>query len=92
MLEEVHDQVELIVDLDDFLEFDYVGVLDLAERLDLSEVHTLIPILELFFHFLDGDYLVVLEVEGLEYGPETAVAQGLEDLVLLHNITDKEVP
>lgn len=52
--------------------------------MDLFEVGAFAPVLELLFHFLDGYGLVVLEIEGFEDCAETAIAQGLGDLVLLH--------
>lgn len=39
----------------DLLEFDYTGVTQLAQALDLPQRHTLLPAEELTLHFLDGN-------------------------------------
>ena len=43
---------------DHFLELDDVVVIQSAEGLDLSELHSLVPGVKLFLHDLDGDYLM----------------------------------
>lgn len=58
-------EVGLVDDPDDLLEFDYVGVVHLAQRLDFRQLQALLPGTVLLLQTLDGDDLLGLPVLGL---------------------------
>jgi hypothetical protein len=84
VLQKIEYKVQLIIYPEDLVQTYQIGVLQLPERLDLSELDALIPVMIFLLHFFDGDDLVLLYVDGFEHGPERAVADRLSDLVLLH--------
>lgn len=52
--QELEDEEELVVLSDDLLELDNAWVVELAQRLDLPQVHALLPRVELALHLLDS--------------------------------------
>jgi hypothetical protein len=52
---EVENEEELVILSNNLLKLDDTGVVELSQRLDLSQAHALIPGRELLFHLLDGN-------------------------------------
>ena len=84
LLHELEDKVQVVVDANDFFELDDLRMVQLAERLNLSQCHALFPRIELLFHFFDGHLLLGLDVDGLDDGAVGSIAESLRNLVPLH--------
>ena len=50
-IHELKDKIELIVLLDDFLQFDDIGMMQFDEYSDFVEVDAVVPIFVFLFHF-----------------------------------------
>ena len=86
LLHEFKHEEEVVLLPNDFLQFDYVVVVELAERLDLAKLHSLVPRRELGLHLLDGDDLASILVLGLGDAAKTTVTDSLDRIILFHDI------
>ena len=85
-LHEFKHEEEAVLLPDYFFQFDYVVVVELAERLDLAKLHRLVPRCELSLHLLDCDNLASVLVLGLSDAAKTTVADSLDRIILFHDI------
>ena len=53
-IHELKDKIELIVFLDDFLQFDDIGMMQFDEYSDFVEIDAVVPIFVFLFHFFYG--------------------------------------
>lgn len=74
LLHVLEDEVEVVVDANDFFEFDDLAVIQFAERLYFSEGHALLPRVKLLLHFLDCNLLFRLDVYSFDDRPVSAIA------------------
>ena len=86
LLHEFEHEEQVVLLPYDFLQFDYVVVVELAERLDLAKLHRLVPRRELGLHLLDGDDLASILVLGLGDAAKTTVTDSLDRIILFHDI------
>jgi hypothetical protein len=84
LLDVLEDEVGLVDDADDLLEFDYVGVVHLAQGLHFGQLQTLLPRAVFLLEALDRHDLFGLPVLGFLHVAERARAQLFQNLVLLH--------
>lgn len=84
-IEVLKDEVELIIFFDEFEQLYYVGVMQFGEDAHFIESYTLIPILVLALHALDGNNLSRLFVESFGHTAKAAISQFITYLILLHS-------
>ena len=57
LLHVLEDEVQVVVDTDDLLQFDDLRVVELAKRFNFTQGHALLPRVKLFLHLLNRDLL-----------------------------------
>ena len=77
-------EVQVIVNSNNFLQLHDLVVIQFAKRFDLTQGHALFPGVKLFLHLLDGDLLLRLNVDGFNDGAVGTVAEGLKNFVPFH--------
>jgi len=77
-------EIKVVVDPDDFLQFDDVPVIKLTKRLDLTESHAFLPRVKLLLHLLDGDLFPRLEVCGFYHRSIGSIAQCFCNFIPFH--------
>ena len=75
---------ELVVFTNDLFQFDDVRVVELLQRLHLSQLHALLPRVKLLLHALDGGDLARLPVDGAQDGPIRTITKLFGHLVPIH--------
>lgn len=78
-------EVELIIFFDELEQLDYVGMVEFGEDANFVQSHTLVPVLVLTLHALDGHDLSRLLVESLRHATETTVSELVAHFILLHS-------
>lgn len=84
LFHELEDEIEAVFLADDLLELHYVMVVQLAKRLDLTQLHGLVPGGESRFHPLYGHDFVGELVASLGNAAEGSVSNGLYRFIFLH--------
>jgi hypothetical protein len=87
VIEVLEHHVEFLRNQQHFLQFDYVGVVQFPQRLDLSQLDAFIPVCVFLLHLLDCHHFARFGVRRLVDCSESAVAQGFYRLVFLHRLT-----
>lgn len=66
LLHVLKDKVEIVVHSDDLFQFHDVYVVQLPQRLNLSQSHALVPRIKFLLHLLNRNYFVALLVLSLD--------------------------
>jgi hypothetical protein len=77
--------VEFLVDQQDLLHLDDVGMVEFPQGFDLPQLEALLPVLVLALHLLDRHHFVGLVVDCLEDSSKGSISQDAYYFIFLHN-------
>jgi hypothetical protein len=86
----LEDEVEFVFDFEDLFEEHDVGVGELDEGFYFTKISTFVPVTKFALHFLDGDDLGSLVIDGFVDYTEGAVTESPLNCVLIHLKTSSE--
>ena len=84
LLHVLEDKVKVVVNTNNLFQFYNLSVVKFPQGFNFSQRHALLPRVKFFFHLLDGNFFLGLDVDGLDYGPVGAISEGLQYFVFVH--------
>lgn len=84
LVQKLEYEVQLVVEFDQFVQVDDVGVVELNQCSNLLQVDAVVPLRVFALHPLYCDNLAGLSIDGFDHRAEGAVAQHLTHFVLIH--------